>query len=205
MTMTMNFTKGSLVACLLALKDVSHEKDGGTDRAKSRLNLLTSCVFLYLLFLYLWCRSKSRQPWKEGRGKIVSPAAHKRPTDRTHNLCQTGVLFLDRCRSSWAGLALSKNKKWRRDALFSFCGQHENQNFESSFLSVMIDWRNNGCFSYLANILNDSTIHVWPTVQWRTKGRREEEGGDLNIYGVPASCTMGPSTGYLLSDRADSL
>ena len=90
----MNFTKGSLVACLLALKDVSHEKDGGTDRAKSRLNLLTSCVFLYLLFMYLWCRSKSRQPWKEGRGKIVSPAAHKRPTDRTHNLCQTGVGLL---------------------------------------------------------------------------------------------------------------
>ena len=91
----MNFAKGSLVACLLALKDVSHEKDGGTDRAKSRLNLLTSCVFLYLLFMYLWlpyftylwCPSKSRQPLKECRGKIGTPAAHKRPTDRTHNLC----------------------------------------------------------------------------------------------------------------------
>ena len=116
MTMLMNFTKGSLVAWLLALKDVGQERMEGRLKAKSRLNLLTSCVFLYLLFMYLWCpyftylwcRSKSRQPWMEGRGKIVSPAAHKRPTDRTHNLYQTGVLFfLHRCpSSSWTGVGL---------------------------------------------------------------------------------------------------
>ena len=90
--------------------------------AKSRLNLLNSFVFLYLLFLYLWCRSKSRQPWKESRGKIVSPAAHKRPTDRTHNFVPNWCPLLLRPVSvflGWSGFVKESKLKKRRFDEFS--------------------------------------------------------------------------------------
>ena len=151
--------------------------------------------------MYLWCRSKSRQPWKEGRGKIVSPAAHQRPIEVT--ICARPVS------SSWTGVGLL--------GLVLLCQRtkSEEETLCSAF-AVSMKIKTLKALLCSLSLTGDTTgaSHIWQ-ISWMTvlstydpqcngvlkvEGRKKEATLTFMVY-QPAVPWAGPEATYYLTGQ----